>query len=127
MIKKKIGYGLCVIMIILLMVYICNEKYVVEANKVEGIENFPESYRSYLEELKKNHPNWTFTALYTNLDWEYVIQNENKFGKNLVPKSYNDRWKNTNPGEYDVEVDSGWVDCSKQSLLYTIESTKFFK
>ena len=70
MIKKKIGYGLCVIMIILLTIYIVNEKYVVAANKLEGIENFPESYRGYLEELKKNHPNWTFTALYTNLDWE---------------------------------------------------------
>ncbi len=76
----------------------------------DGIENFPESYQPYLEELKKKHPNWTFTALYTSLDWNYVIQNENIFGKNLVPKSYHDRWKNTNPGEYNVEVDAGWVD-----------------
>ena len=62
-----------------------------------GIEDFPESLRPYLEELDKKHPNWKFTALYTNLDWNYVIDNENEFGKNLVPKNYSDSWKNTNP------------------------------
>ena len=62
-----------------------------------GIEDFPESFRPYLEELSKKYPNWKFTALYTNLDWNYVIDNENEFGKNLVPKNYSDRWKNTNP------------------------------
>ena len=64
------------------------------AEKKYGIENFPESYQPYLLELQKKHPNWHFTALYTNLDWKYVIDNENKFGKNLVPKSYSDSWKN---------------------------------
>ena len=65
--------------------------------KTNNIEKFPESYRGYLEELSKKHPNWTFTPLYTNLDWNYVIDNENVFGKNLVPKNYSDSWKNTKP------------------------------
>ena len=125
MIKKNLGYGICIIFVILLTIYTFSKKNVQAVNIVDGIENFPESYQPYLEELKKNHPNWTFTALYTNLDWEYVIQNENIFGKNLVPKSYHDRWKNTNPGEYNVEVDAGWVDCSKQSLLYTMDPRNF--
>lgn len=63
--------------------------------KKEGIENFPDSYKPYLRELQKRHPNWSFTALYTELDWGNVINNENKFGLNLVPKSYSDNWKNT--------------------------------
>ncbi len=125
MLKEKIRYGLYMILIILLAIYLFPKEDVQAVNIVDGIENFPESYQPYLEELKKNHPNWTFTALYTNLDWDYVIQNENIFGKNLVPKSYNDRWKNTKPGEYNVEVDSGWVDCSKQSLLYTMDPRNF--
>ena len=125
MYKKKIGYGLFIIFIIFLIIYVFSKKNVKATSIVQGIDNFPESYRPYLEELQKNHPNWTFTALYTNLDWDYVIKNENIFGKNLVPKSYNDRWKNTNPGEYNVEVDSGWVDCSKQSLLYTMDPRNF--
>ena len=125
MYKKKIGYGLFIIFIIFLTIYVYSKKNVKATSIVQGIDNFPESYRPYLEELQKNHPNWTFTALYTNLEWDYVIKNENIFGKNLVPKSYNDRWKNTNPGEYNVEVDSGWVDCSKQSLLYTMDPRNF--
>lgn len=125
MLKEKIRYGLYMILIILLAIYLFPKEEVQAVNIVDGIENFPESYQPYLKELKKNHPNWTFTALYTNLDWDYVIQNENIFGKNLVPKSYNDRWKNTNPGEYNVEVDAGWVDCSKQSLLYTMDPRNF--
>lgn len=50
---------------------------------------------------------------------------ENIFGKNLVPKSYSDRWKNTKPGEYNVEVDSGWVDCSRQAVEYTMDPRNF--
>ena len=123
--KKIFGYSICIIFIILLSIYIFSKKNVNATTMADGIENFPDSYQPYLKELKKNHPNWTFTALYTNLDWDYVIQNENIFGKNLVPKSYHDRWKNTKPGEYNVEVDAGWVDCSKQSLLYTMDPRNF--
>ena len=125
MIKKIIRYGIFVIFIILLSICVFHKKDVQAVNLVDGIENFPESYQGYLEELKKEHPNWSFTALYTNLDWNYVIQNENIFGKNLVPKSYNDRWKNTKPGEYNVEVDAGWVDSSKQAVLYTMDPRNF--
>ena len=45
--------------------------------------------------------------MYTNLDWNTVIEQESQFGKNLVPKTYSDNWKNTTPGQYNVEVDSG--------------------
>ena len=88
-------------------------------------EVFPDNYKPYIDELRKEHPNWEFKALYTNLDWEYVIDNENIFGKNLVPKSYSDNWKNTKPGEYNVEVDSGWVDSSRQAVEYAMDPRNF--
>ncbi len=125
MIKKILIYGIFIVFIIFLIIYVYSQREVEATAIIDGIENFPESYQGYLEELQKNHPNWTFTALYTNLDWEDVIENENIFGKNLVPKSYSDNWKNTNSGEYNVEVDSGWVDCSKQALLYTMDPRNF--
>ena len=125
MIKKIFGYSICIIFVVFITIYTFSQKNVETTTMADGIENFPKSYQPYLKELKKNHPNWTFTALYTNLDWDYVIQNENIFGKNLVPKSYHDRWKNTKPGEYNVEVDAGWVDCSKQALLYTMDPRNF--
>lgn len=95
------------------------------ATKKEGIENFPDSYKPYLQELQKKYPNWKFVALYTGLDWKYVIDNENKFGKNLVPKSYSDSWKNTTPGQYNIEVDAGWVDCSRRAIEYTMDPRNF--
>lgn len=94
-------------------------------NSLDGIENFPSSYQPYLRELAKKHPNWKFTALYTDLDWNYVIQQENVFGKNLVPKNYSDSWKNTTEGQYNVEVDSGWVDSSKQAVEYCMDPRNF--
>ena len=87
--------------------------------------SFPEEYQPYIDELKKKYPNWEFKALYTNLDWNYVIDNENKFGVNLVPKSYSDSWKNTKPGEYNVEVDSGWVDSSRAAVEYAMDPRNF--
>jgi len=95
------------------------------STKKEGIENFPSSYQPYLKELAKKHPNWKFIALYTNLDWKYVIDQENQFGKNLVPKNYSDSWKNTTPGQYDVPVDGNWVDSSRNAVEYCMDPRNF--
>lgn len=90
-----------------------------------GIDSFPQSYRPYLSELKKKHPNWNFIALYTNLDWNYVINEENIYGKNLVPLNYSNDWKNTDSAVYNVEVDSGWVDSSKRAVEYCMDPRNF--
>lgn len=95
------------------------------STKLDGIDNFPTSYQPYLKELTKKHSNWKFKALYTNLDWNYVINQENKFGTNLVPKNYSDSWKNTTPGQYNVEVDNGWVDSSKRAVEYCMDPRNF--
>lgn len=97
------------------------------AYTINGIENFPDSYKAYLQVLKNKHPDWNFTALYTDLDWNYVIDNENVFGKNLVPKSYTDVWKNTKPGEYNIEVDSRMGRFFKKISRICNGSKKFFK
>lgn len=86
---------------------------------------FPSDYQAYIDALQKKHPTWNFQALYTNLDWNYVIQNESVFGKNLVPRSYSDSWKNTTPGEYNVEVDAGWVDSSRKAVEYCMDPRNF--
>ena len=93
--------------------------------KLTGIENFPESYRPYLYELKKKYPNWVFTALYTGLDWNTVIQNEYANDKNLVPLSYSNNWKCYDNGKYNVEIDSGWVNASRWALEYTMDPRNF--
>lgn len=123
--KKTKKYILLCILILLLSLILFTLFKVDASNKLDGIENFPTSYQPYLRELAKKHPNWKFKALYTNLDWTYVINQENIYGKNLVPKNYSDSWKNTTPGQYNVEIDSGWVDSSRQSIEYCMDPRNF--
>lgn len=123
--KKVFKYFLILIITIFTIVIICYYSSVNASSKLEGIDKFPKSYQGYLRELSKKHPNWKFTALYTNLDWNYVINNENVFGKNLVPKNYSDNSKNTKPGEYNVEVDKGWVDASRKAVEYCMDPRSF--
>lgn len=124
-IKNKIIYFFISMTILLSLISLFIYYQVVASTKLDGIDSFPSSYQPYLRELVKKHPNWTFTALYTNLDWNYVINQENIFGKNLVPKNYSDSWKNTTPGQYNVEVDSGWVDSSRQAVEYCMDPRNF--
>lgn len=93
--------------------------------KKKGIENFPLSYQPYLYELKKKYPNWEFTALYTGFDWDYVISQEYRNDKNLVPLSYSDQWKCTDNGIYNVEIDKGWVNASRKAVEYTMDPRNF--
>ena len=93
--KKK--YIFISILFLLILAGLFLYLQVTASTKLDGIESFPDSYKGYLEELAKKHPNWKFVALYTNLDWNYVINQENVFGKNLVPLNYSKSWKNTTP------------------------------
>lgn len=95
------------------------------STKLTGIENFPESYKPYLYELKSKYPNWEFTALYTGVDWNTAISNEYANDKNLVPLSYSDNWKCTDSNIYNVEIDKGWVNASKQAIEYTMDPRNF--
>ena len=95
------------------------------ATLLKGIENFPDSYKPYLNELKEKYPNWEFTALYTGLDWNTVVNNEYANDSNLVPLSYTDEWKCTIPGIYNVEIDSGWVNASKSAIEYAMDTRNF--
>ena len=122
---KKRSYVYILILFILISIMIFLFFNVEASTRTSGIENFPSSYQPYLEEILKKHPNWKFIPLYTNLDWNYVISEENVFGKNLVPKNYSDSWKNTAPGQYNVEVDAGWVDSSKQAVEYCMDPRNF--
>ena len=113
------------IVFFLIFFFIIFETKSMSSEKKEGIKNFPVNYRAYLYELKKKHPNWEFTAMYTNLDWNNVINEEYANDKNLVPKSYADSWKCMNSGIYNVEIDAGWVNASKKAIEYTMDPRNF--
>ena len=49
------------------------------------LDDYP-GYSSLIDDLLEEHPNWTFTILFTGLDWDTVIRNETTaaHGRNLV-------------------------------------------
>ena len=51
----------------------------------QTLKSFPESYRPYIQALHDKHPNWTFEAFNTGLDWNEVLKNEALLKRKLVP------------------------------------------
>lgn len=95
-------------------------------------QGFPESYRPQLQALHAMYPNWVFEAQKTNLDWNTVIKEESKLGKNLVHSSADSSWKSTQTGAYNwetgmwVEIDSGgWVAASTEIIQHFMDPRNF--
>lgn len=74
------------------------------------IDQFPESYRPALLALKEKHPNWTFVAMNTTLDWQATIDAELQGGKSLVYRTLPDWAKN---GLYDT---GNWYYASRAAV-----------
>lgn len=89
---------------------------------LEGLTN--ESYpgiASMINELKTAHPNWTFTILYTGLDWSTVIYNETEalHGRSLVQNS-SLPWVCSICGQ--SPYDNGtWYCASKSTVAYYMD------
>ena len=80
--KKFFLHKIIPINLILIMIF--SLVTIFEINKVEaytqskkiGINEFPETYKKYLNELAEAHPNWTFTAYNTGMSWNEFIGKE---------------------------------------------------
>ena len=82
--KSKLKILFSIIIFIALLILLIMTINVKSREGMRISNTFPENIKPYIEELKEKYPNWEFKALYTNLDWKYVIDKENIFGKNLV-------------------------------------------
>ena len=95
--NKKI---VCSILILTILIYyvlgivINNKTYATTVRQrvtsLDGLtQNSYPAVASLINELKTAHPNWTFTILYTGLDWDTVIYNETEalHGRSLVQTS----------------------------------------
>lgn len=105
-----------------------------DENYAQTLRNagFPESYINNLTALHSRHPNWTFNAVKTGLDWNTVIANESVNGRNLVQNTENDARKSTAAGAYDWNTNkwtvydgSSWVSASKNYIAYCMDPRNF--
>ena len=92
------------------------EEPIVKAS--DDILAFPESYRSYLHQLKSQHPNWVFVPFNTNLNWETVIAEEMVGDRSWVHSSKSDAWK----GE---QRSSSWYLATKEAVEYCVDPRNF--
>ena len=100
--KKKLIFIL--MMIILILQYFCffTKTFAVNQEFSQDIENIDSNkypqIKEMIQKLKNEHPNWNFKILYTDLDWNEVIENEyvghGASPRNLVPtsSSYEGEW-----------------------------------
>ncbi len=79
---------------------------------------FPESYRSYLAQLKSRHPNWVFVPMNTNLEWETVITEEMRGDRSWVHSSKPAPWK----GE---QRDKNWYLATRPAVEYCVDPRNF--
>ena len=79
------------------------------------LDEYP-GYSALLDNLLEEHPNWTFTILYTGLDWDTVIKNETtaKHGRNLV-QNKSGEWVCSTCG--DKAYDNGSWRCASASTV----------
>ena len=121
--------------------YFCNSNLKrdgdVEESYIEEFRNagFPESYFSKLSILKQAHPNWTFKAINTDIDFNYAVSRENVLGNSLleVVDGYNNvGYLNTWSGSYNYYNDtfnafdgSTWYQANDKTIAYYMDPRNF--
>ena len=95
-------------------------------------QGFPESYKNDLRGLHQQYPNWVFTAQKTGLDWNTVINEESKVGRNLVYKTSKSSWKSIETGAFDWANNSwpgfdgaSWQAASREIISYYMDPRNF--
>ena len=72
------------------------DQTIIDANSSNsnGIDAFPESYKKELRKLVDNtgHTNWKFKALYTDIDWSELINNETDHLHNTIHIGHHASW-----------------------------------
>ena len=86
-----------------------------------SLKDYP-GYTELIEKLKKDHPNWKFTILYTGLDWNQTIKMETTecHGRNVVPASKSGAWKCSVCGDKPMGGNS-WRCASEATVCYYMD------
>ena len=83
---KKCKINIIKLFIFIAIIFLGKNVIYAKSQYVEGINAFPESYQTYLQNLHSIHPNWKFVAVYTDLDWQNTVDNETVDRRSLVKR-----------------------------------------
>lgn len=134
-VKKIISIIMILIISITILFSILNTKsYAISqvrdkgANNINNIDTrlYP-GYAERLQALRQSHPNWTFTLLYTDLDWTTVLNNEaiTNHARSLV-QGKSGEWLCNDVGCKGVPKDgSNWYHASQTAVAYYLDPRNF--
>ena len=131
MYKRNLGFRAIISLVIICIITSTINFHEIEASISSNLpvsymdENFPDSYKPYIEAMKKKHPNWTFKAVHTGLDWNTVLSHESyevNEGISLVEDIFSSEWKTDGQNKY---IDGSYVVASKQGVAYVLDPRNF--
>lgn len=82
-------------------------------------QGFPESYKQALRALHTKHPNWTFTAMHTGLDFWTSVITEKNVGAIQGGNQYYE------PGPIQAGNDKGWYIPNNETTAYYMDPRNF--
>lgn len=92
----------------------------------QSISSFPDSYKPYLRKLHAMHPNWTFKADYTGLDWEASAEAESQKGTSAISYLYPSLIFKDSMNPNGIIVDgTSWYAPAKDAVKYYMDPRNF--
>lgn len=104
-------------------VFAASQKIDNQISKIDD-KKYP-GIKKMIENLQNNHKNWKFKVLYTGLNWNTVVKEEAKHGRNLIgvnQKSYSGDWLCKDCEENRKTYSGGnWVCVSSDAVAYMMD------
>ncbi len=136
--KKRVGYNnkklKCKKIFVILTIFMCflsslnfSTAIIYDNLPVSELKDeFPDSYKPYIESLKKAHPSWVFKAVYTNLDWNLVLEHESYDVDPAISliniNDYGDNWLYQGDNK---AHDGPYYTASKSAVAYMLDPRNF--
>lgn len=122
-IKKK-QYIYIIFLLTMFLILSKNKCYGITQSTIS--DTFPSSYQSYIDKIKKEHPNWVLKAFYTHLDWNTVLNKEASGTYSRIQNSaYGDAWKRVEEAGSASYNAAGFVLASRAAVAYTLDPRNF--
>ncbi len=115
--------------------YVSSSLVVVKTPDAGLLENVPDEYKSYIEQLLALHPEWKFEIYDTGIEWSSLFAEnaEGALGSNVVHSSYPLSYRSTQSGAYNWRADvwynpdneTGWYQANTQLIAYYMDPRNF--
>lgn len=115
--------------------YVSASLVIVKTPDAGLLENVPDEYKSYIEQLLALHPEWNFVIYDTGIEWSSLFSTgaQCALGTNVVHSSYPLSYRSTQSGAYNWRADvwynpdneTGWYQANAQLIAYYMDPRNF--